>query len=378
MSNRWTIRRADWVTVALLALVAVHALRFKGGEDFGVFHTAAVRAIAGEELYRASDGLMPFKYAPAVSLLLSPLGVLPPLAARAVWSLITIAALVVLLRWSADRFDPQESIGARVFSLALLSPFILHLFALGQADAILLALMVLSERLRARPIASGALWAIAVLFKPPFLVFLAGAVAFAQWRRVASLVAWILVGLALPALRYGPGGAVALLVHWRALLAGSTPERLCEPHNQSLFAMVCSVSAPQTHAYLPVVLVAASAIVAVEAVAVFRLRRANREAAQDLAAALQMHLSALLSPLGWRTNLLGTAPALSILDRARRVRPLQWVVWIATLAMTVAAVLRYEVMGPDGFRTLLAWRMYGFTCLLAALTAAFTAARSRT
>ncbi len=53
--------------------------------DFGVYRTAAVRALSGEPLYQAGDGHYQFKYLPAFALAMAPFALVDPEAAKAIW-----------------------------------------------------------------------------------------------------------------------------------------------------------------------------------------------------------------------------------------------------------------------------------------------------
>src|SRR5687768_4153440 len=98
--------RAFLLLVLVLAVLAVvlgqHPRR---GLDFRVYLLAAERFLAGAELYPASDGFMPFKYAPLTAPLFLPFTLLPARAAAALWNLGSIAALAVLARY-ASRATP--------------------------------------------------------------------------------------------------------------------------------------------------------------------------------------------------------------------------------------------------------------------------------
>jgi len=131
-----------------------------------------------------------------------------------------------LLRWSCRR----ASLGQSLVVLALHAPFLHRLFALGQIDALLLWLMVESES-RAEGFISGLLWALACLFKPPFLIFLLLALAFRQWRRIAGLAFGLALGLAIDWRE---------LPRWRELLEVTTRPMLCgDPENQGLVGIAC-------------------------------------------------------------------------------------------------------------------------------------------
>ena len=96
-----------------------------------------------------------------------------PPAAYLIFNLLSALAIVRVMQWCAARVGRSRELGTHLAVLAAASPFALHLFVLGQCDALLLWCMVESEaRAERSPIVSGVLWALAVVFKPPFLAFL--------------------------------------------------------------------------------------------------------------------------------------------------------------------------------------------------------------
>src|SRR5215813_10077752 len=143
----WQLR-ARWLVVALLALWVVQAWLTKHGYDFEVFWTAGGRLLQGEPLYRASDGPMPFKYAPPVALLLVPFALLPERLGYLLWLLLSAAALVRLLAWSQRMFGGVPDGRREVLLLLLSVPFVGHMLYLGQCDPLLLLLAAGSESIR--------------------------------------------------------------------------------------------------------------------------------------------------------------------------------------------------------------------------------------
>ena len=67
----------------LIALAAAIYLRVEREmPDFGVYRTAATRALRAEPLYRAEDGHYQFKYLPAFAVAMAPFALLDPDAAK--------------------------------------------------------------------------------------------------------------------------------------------------------------------------------------------------------------------------------------------------------------------------------------------------------
>jgi hypothetical protein len=365
------------VLLALLLLVALQAwwAKARRGSDFGVFQTAARRFLAGEQLYRLSDGDYPFKYAPVAAVPFVPLVHLPEVAASLFWVLLSAVALWRVLCWCGEERSGPPPLSTHLAVLVLLLPFSVHLFALAQSDAVLLWLVVESEsRARSRPWLSGALWAAACLVKLPFLVLLPLAVLWREWRRLAGLLVGSATLLALPALRYGWAENLELLASWRAILAVTTPPMLCGRQNQSAFAVACTyLAGPSAAAGLTAAALALSAAVALGmALAALAVWRRDREEGQRAALGGGLYLTAFLSPLGWRTNLVAAAPLLYRLVGLARAGPAPGIRRAALAALLLLFLVQranYEVAGKAGFEWLLEHRHYGLSTLFASLSA---------
>jgi hypothetical protein len=364
--------RWPWLTVAVVVgLVALHSLVLKSGVDFPVFYRAGARLLRGEPLYR--DEAMPFKYAPAVAFFFAPLSALPEKVARFIWLVISAAAVVRYLQLSA-RLTRSSRPGTHLIVLVLSLPFIQVMFSWGQCDALLLLLMLQSvlwgER---RAITSGGLWALACLFKLPYLVFLGVATALRHWRRTAWLALGLIVGMSLSALRYGVRMNVVQIVAWRDVLRATTASRYCDPTNQSVFAIACTYWAHPSsgpHFLAAVFALAAAVLVFYMAATVVTWKR-DADRGRILAIALSFHLAAFLSPLGWRANLLGAVPVIYLLLATSGTRAL-WTRSVSVLGLLAISTvwLGYEIVGADLFRQLLLARYLGIGALIAALSAA--------
>jgi hypothetical protein len=324
-----------WIA-ALVALLALHAWIFKNGADLRVFELAGSRALHGQELYRLDEGV-PFKYTPIAALLLSPFSLLPHKAAHLIWNALSVLAILRLMRWSSGGGMP---LWPSLMVLALAGPFIHRLFALGQIDALLLWLMVESEIRVERPLLSGLLWALACLFKPPFLIFLLVAAALRQWKRIGALAAFCALGLL---------AGWSELPAWHQLLAVTTRPMLCgDPENQGMVGISCHYFGS-----------AQAAIVPAGAIAFALLSR------RRLAVASCFFLSAFFSPLCWETNLIAVIPLAFAVARARFV----WA-HAALFAAIAVNLLNYDLLGRDLFFRVLEYRHYGLAALLVAITAA--------
>ncbi len=378
-----------WIVWAVfaVAIAIMAASNQKTGPDFAVFHRAATRLLQGESLYQLSDGHWVYKYAPTVSFFFVPFS---PLGLRAGWTVVNLLsalALVRLMRWSAGRLGGRTDLLTHVLILLAVNPYSTNLFRLGQVDAALLWLLIESEeRAESRPWLSGLLWATACLFKPPFLVFLPVAIAFRQWRRLGGLIAGGLGWVAAGALPFGIAGNFEQLRAWRATLAATTPGLLCNEQNQSAWAIACTYfAAPESGlAFRAALAAVAAATLGLAAWAVVRSYSRDERRGRAVAAAAALYLSGFLSPLGWRTNLLGAIPLLYLLLSLARPA--------ATPALRRAAVAVVAAgVGGELLDRLLGWflgqgrvhqlvlesRYFGLAGLLAAVTALTAVALER-
>ena len=366
-------REDPWRLAAVLLLVAVvaHTWLFKAGSDFDVFRLAGWRTWHGILPYQASDGLMPFKYAPPVAFLLVPLAWVPVELGYLLWLVLSAVAVLRIVRWSQGTLGGGPDARAELLLLVAFLPLVAHLMALGQCDAFLLVLIVESEdRRRRSPRLSGALWALACLVKPPFLLLGLLVVWRGEARRADGFLLGLLAVAALGVLGLGPAGALEQVGAWMALLRETTPGGLCGPQNQSVAALVCTYGrlSPGTPAFAVAAALLAAMLVAPAAWVVQAVARRRPEAADGLALALVLHGTALLSPLGWRTNLLALVPALAlVLSGARgavdpvQARARKLCLWAFFLT---GVVLRWEVLGNHGFHALLRLRSHALLGLL--------------
>jgi uncharacterized membrane protein len=343
--------------------------------DYAVFQRAGERFLHGEALYRPNDGHFAFKYAPVSAAFFAPLSLLPRRAGWLVMNLLSILALLRVIAWAARRMLRPPGLHELAGVLAIAAPYYGHLLWLGQSDGLVVWLLVESEeRAERRPLLSGALWALACMVKPPFLVLLLPVLALRQWRRLAGL-AWGACGwLVLGSLRYGWTGGFAQLRGWHAMLLGSTPDLVCNPWNQSAFAITCTYLAhPGTWRFGAALAALALVVIGAGLGAVVVLWRADQERGRFALGALALYLGAFLSPLGWNTNLIAALPLACALSSVAVASPVRRLRIAATAAAAAVALLNCVdlVLLPlrlwdDTAMTLLQARQYGVAGLLLA------------
>lgn len=378
-------RVQGWIPALLVAFSVGDEIlsRSRVGPDFAVFHRAAGRFLAGEPLYRLSDGHFCFKYSPAAAALLAPLGALPARTAQNLFSVASAVALVAFLRFAARMPGAPRKAWAVAAGVLYALPLYTHMFFLGQSDALLLALAVASESVaQRRPALSGALWAVTVLFKPPMAILGLVAAASREWRRLAWAGATTAALLAASLLRYGPSSALAQLGAWRGLLAATTPGLLCDIQNQSAYALACSLGGDPAHGrtfYMIVAVVGGGAAIALgAAVALCARRDATRT--RPIAFASALYLAALLSPLGWRVNLLAALPLVHVALGLACHAPARWLRAACGAAVSARIVLGLASGNPllSGTPALAAARFWGLSALVIALLATWGVALAAT
>ncbi len=227
----WTVPRKSalqFIWWALLAGLVAHGATLAAyghGLDFGIYLQAAQRFLLGEELYPLADGPWIFKYAPAAAWLFTPFAALPPRLANALWNVGGVASLWLSARAVGRHAAPTIWPSARIAALlALTQPLLLEM-RYGQADLVLLALLVFSiELAEKRPAIAGLLAAVALLLKPPALIVLALFAARRHFRALgaagaATLLLWLPVvlrfGLAGTRAAHLARGVVVAHLRWR-------------------------------------------------------------------------------------------------------------------------------------------------------------------
>jgi uncharacterized membrane protein len=350
----------------------VLAVKGRGG-DTAIYAQAAERFLEGSALYRASDGNMPFKYSPPAAVLFLPLGLLPrPLPAILV-NLLSAGAVVQSFRivrtWIGQADDCLEgpaSGGPLLYAaiasvLALLAPLYFVLFY-GQVDAIILGLLTQAtfDIGQAKSARAGILFALAVLLKPPAVLF--GLLLLPRARRGAFLYASVVVFAlaAIVALRYTVPGTVSLFVAWRQLLSGTTAPWIIGHNAQGLPSLILGLTqdwtgtVPKQGSMLWVQALSTGCFLALLSV---------RKLAFPCEASVLMLGTALLSPLAWRANFVLLLPALLLVLSHHAVRfrgP--WT--LAAAFFLIGLFIRRDLLGPELEADLLRLRPYAFLSLL--------------
>jgi hypothetical protein len=362
MSTRhWRVALAALLIVA--GAVSFHVRIGRRMPDFQVLRVTGRRVLAGEELYRTSDGHWQYKYLPAFAFVVAPLSFLPapPEAqttdprgrnynpwsdtARVVWfagAVVLLVAMVALaLRLLPDRTARAGTIvGVTILALG---KFYAHELELGQVNILLtiIVLLALAQWRNGRTMTAGALMAAATVVKPYGIIFVPYLVARRQWRALGGFALVLALALVLPALRYGFHENLALLGGWWTTVTTSTPPNLDVSDNISIAAMYA-----KWFGVGPVAkwLAYGTAGVLVAACAWILLLPPKTRFPQYLDAALLLTLIPLLSPQGWDYVLLVATPAVMLVVNhlcafSRLVR------WLAVVTLLVAGLTLWDLVG---------------------------------
>jgi hypothetical protein len=357
-----------WAFQALLLGLAVLAVVLgqhpRRGLDFRVYLVAAERFLAGAELYPATDGFMPFKYAPLTAPLFVPFTLVPARVAAALWNLgsvLALGALAQLTSRAAPASGEREPWPwASVLTTLALLPA-LHLeFFYAQVDGVMLLLLALAavDAERGRTWGPAFAFAVAVLLKPPAALLGLFFLARKRWRVLGASVGLGLV-LALPSLaRYGPEGLLAQSRAWLDTLARTTPPWALGHNPQGLPTLLLSLVLPTGPEPSGTALAVAQVLALVLFVAVLVW---SRPGPVDLLACCCLGVT-LLSPLAWRANFVMAWPLLRSVAEHRTRGGLI----LVALAGLAGVLTSDTVLGAEAARQALHWRPYAliFTTLL--------------
>jgi len=341
--------------------------------DFGVGYGAGGRILAGETLYRVSDGHLQYKYAPVSALFYGLFGLLPREAAKAAWFGAVLALLVGCASLTVKLLpdDGRRRVLAAGLALLVLAKYLGREIELGQVNLLILFLLLAMVRAwtKGRDSAAGALWALSLFFKPYAAVFLPYLILKKKAKSLAAGLAVLVLGLAAPALIYGWKGNLAVLGEWASSLRQSTAGLLSVGDNASLLSFIFKTLGPGRQATSWLLFALAVLVLGLLFLWVFgRGRRCRERPPEVLEAAFLLTLIPLLSPLGWIYNYLYGFLAVAVVLANFRAYPpaVRWV--LGGNFVLVGASLR-EVLGKAvfGFYTTRALAAVQFLLVLAAL-----------
>lgn len=342
---RAVLRRA--LPPLLICLLAFGAFQWKIHQkmvDFGVYRTAAVRALNAEPLYRDSDGHYQFKYLPVFAMTTIPFGMMDEDTAKMVWFAVSVGALVLLLRWSAH-VVPARRRGLPVLiglTFLFLGKFFIHELLLGQVNLVfgLLIVAAIGALQSELPAVAGALFGAAVCVKPYGVLFAPWVLVSEDRRATLTFAIAGMIAILAPAALYGFGGNAALLRDWWQTVTSTTAPNLLDADNISFAAMWAKWLGPGRGAS---VLATLTGLASLGLVVEAWRRRADVDEPDCLETAALLLLIPLLSPQGWDYVLLLATPAVMLLlDRLPElVRGWRIAIWasFAIMGLTIFDLL---------------------------------------
>ena len=317
--------------------------------DFYVFWAAAKLALAGTPLDAFSveriteaAGLvnsdwMPWAYPPGFLLIISPLGALPFAPAWAVFTLVSLAAVI----WATRPFAGGR---IQVLAAAALAPAMLPCLLVGQTTLLWIAglLAALAALRDGRPVLAGLFIGLLTLKPQLGLLIPVALLACGAWRTIMSATLTAVVAAGIPTLIYGTaywGSMLAMMSEHGEMVRGAIGrlDLMVSP-----YSAMAGLGVPETTALL-----LQWTIAAVAACAVFVVWR-KPTASFDLRAAVLLTAIPLASPYLWHYESALLAPAALFMLRAGIVttRPLPaalgLAMWLGLGAPAIAFVLTGE------------------------------------
>jgi hypothetical protein len=376
-SHRWLWLAAALPFGACLALLVAERVNGRfSGVDFEVFHTAASRALRGEDLYRPGpDGYYQFKYGPQAALLFAPFTPLPADAAKIAWYLVVAAIATANLLLGARLAAPGEAgrDPARVTRIVLLVAAIssVHVIAelhLGQVNQLLLgAYLLMGLALSSgRARALGALLAASLFVKPFALIFLPYLALRRRWRELAYAAGFTAAFAAAPLATFAPAALARQYAGWASAVGAelATKADLLRPGNHTIFSILVRHTPlrllPQS---ATAGLALRAAVLALLAAAIVAFVRAGRRVARPEAAETALVVALIPLIAFTSANAFGaTTPALFVLLFAWRGCPR---LRLPTAAgALLVGVGHWDILGPRGFATFEALSLVGIGALL--------------
>jgi hypothetical protein len=195
--------------------------------DFKVYYTAASHLLHGGNIYNEAYGLGSgfYKYSPFAAIFFIPFTFLPYYIASVIYYFIVSALIIYVLNTSlalvAKYYGNDTALSKRnqIILLFVFLATIVHLqreLHLGNVNILLLSILLLALKglLENKTRLPGLLLAIAILFKPHFLVFLPLLLLRKRFTVVALIVLFIFIGLLVPSFFYGIPTNIFLHKQW--------------------------------------------------------------------------------------------------------------------------------------------------------------------
>jgi hypothetical protein len=306
----WILVLALWLDVRFIGValerISTDSMAIHG--DFDTFWRSAAALWEGRDVYDTGARLTNLN-PPFWILLVSPLGLLEPLAAYRVFALITLVITVGYLAWMADELRLRSRWAVVGVVMLLLSSPLLATLALGQIYPVLALGLVaawVADR-RGRSSISGGALGLVVALKPSLAPVLLWPLVRRRWRAFGAALASGVAATLVAAVAVGPGATL----DWLRLLSdrsaspywdnASLPGAAARLFTESEFAQHVAIL-PWT---IPVAYALGIGAIAITAV------RAGRGSEAGLWALVAASL--LASPIAWHNYLVLLGPGILVL-----------------------------------------------------------------
>ena len=279
---------------------------------------------------------MPFTYTPFAALLFTPTGLLPWYAAFVGWTVLSVAILLVTVLWSAGCRSAAD-VGYRhlgLFLLACSTTVAVQHLVYGQVNLLLMALvladLVLPDRIRGHRRPTGLLVGIAAGVKLTPALFIVYFAVTGQWRRLgwssAASVATVAIGFVVaPAASLHFWTSTVFHLSDRVDLTGSAS---ASSGNNSVAGAIAGLAPDWAGLTTPLVVVVGIAGLAVAAM----VHRRGRPVAAVLVIGL---LAPMLSPISWIHHWVYLFPAALVALRAVEDRRTRTAIAVGLLLLVV-------------------------------------------
>ncbi|GAA2387331.1 glycosyltransferase 87 family protein [Dactylosporangium salmoneum] len=330
-------RVVRWVLLGLFVALVVYAhIWYRNRHDWfdlGIYRQAVNWWLDGHNLYDFvkpddTQGALGFTYPPFGALVLVPFAVLGWLPAVVLYSVVTVAAVLVTTYWLLAPIAREKGWDlpfALVLALAVISALepIRENYTFGQINMVLV-LLVLADLLVLLPKGSrwaGALIGLAAAIKLTPAIFVIYLLVSRRYRAALTAVA---TGAAASLLAFAVMPRSSVRFWTDALWQGEGIGNAAYTFNQSFYGMLARLSAPGE----PNRLVWAALVLLALGFGLWRARRAALAGDEVVGLTITGLVGCLISPITWVHHIYWFIPALIVLAAASR--------WRVALAVVVA------------------------------------------
>ena len=321
--------------------------------DFEVCYRAGKRILAGENLYRLSDGHEQFKYLPFFAYLFIPFVFLPLSLAKAIWYFIVIFTYFFSLYFSYCLLPEKRKKAWVLISLTflILAKFYGRELQLGQINCLIifLLLLMLIKIFENKEILAGFLWAFTLPIKLYALIFLPYFIIKKKFKVILWGSIFFLIILFLPSIQYGIRGNIKLLTTWKHNLSITTPSLLGVYDNASIYALLIKWFDGR-EILIKILLILIFFILAFLMIYAMKIGSEKRiQKPEILESSILFILIPLLSPLGWYYNYLYSILGIMILINYFELFP-RILKYLLIFNLFLIGGTLYEILGKELFR----------------------------